>query len=334
MRRRSASPAKPASIAASCRSGRRKAIVFADGDLALVDRQRRTAQAMSDPNERMRWHGMLTHIADERGYKPGWAAHKFKEKFGTWPARAQRQRRSSRRRKCCHGFASRVIAYAKAKDGGSMKPRDKGPAAAIRAAAQRHNEARCLARAVAWRQVALCALKGSYNTKLQGGVYLSTRDAAKELGSHSHRDIVRRWFRELQYYGFIVMVSAGSPWRRRPRQSTALAADRDATLPNRRHATFERWDGDAVSRRKARSTTPQKTESRTTRPAHRGPPVRSRPGPPVRSSHPPSGPPVQAIQPQPPGPPAQAITSLTTPSLGEPATGGSVAAVAADGLSP
>ena len=28
---------------------------------------------------------MLTYIANTKCYKPGWAAHKFKEKFGTWP---------------------------------------------------------------------------------------------------------------------------------------------------------------------------------------------------------------------------------------------------------
>jgi DNA repair protein RadD len=37
------------------------------------------------PEERHEWHGMLAHIARERGYKSGWVAHKFKEKFGTWP---------------------------------------------------------------------------------------------------------------------------------------------------------------------------------------------------------------------------------------------------------
>jgi DNA repair protein RadD len=62
-----------------------QAIVFTDGDLGLVDRARRTVHATSDPVERMRWQAMLTHIANERGYKPGWAAHKFKEKFGHWP---------------------------------------------------------------------------------------------------------------------------------------------------------------------------------------------------------------------------------------------------------
>ena len=30
---------------------------------------------------------MLVSIAKERNYKPGWAAHKFKKKFGSWPPR-------------------------------------------------------------------------------------------------------------------------------------------------------------------------------------------------------------------------------------------------------
>ena len=38
------------------------------------------------PAERDRWHAMLAAIAMERGYKPGWAAHKYREKFGTFPA--------------------------------------------------------------------------------------------------------------------------------------------------------------------------------------------------------------------------------------------------------
>jgi DNA repair protein RadD len=62
-----------------------RAIVFDAGDLGLVDRARRTIHAASDPHARMRWHGMLAHIASDRGYKPGWAAYKFKEKFGHWP---------------------------------------------------------------------------------------------------------------------------------------------------------------------------------------------------------------------------------------------------------
>jgi DNA repair protein RadD len=62
-----------------------RAIVFGEGDLGLVDRAKRIVHAANDPHERMRWHAMLAHIAADRGYKPGWAAHKFKEKFGHWP---------------------------------------------------------------------------------------------------------------------------------------------------------------------------------------------------------------------------------------------------------
>jgi len=35
------------------------------------------------------WHGMLATIAGERGYKDGWIAHKFKERFGKWPPRTR-----------------------------------------------------------------------------------------------------------------------------------------------------------------------------------------------------------------------------------------------------
>jgi superfamily II DNA or RNA helicase len=31
------------------------------------------------------FHGELRWIAHERGYRDGWAAHKFKERFGCWP---------------------------------------------------------------------------------------------------------------------------------------------------------------------------------------------------------------------------------------------------------
>lgn len=63
------------------------AIVFDNGDLALVDRNRRTAASVFDPAERARWHAMLISIAQSRGYKKaaGWAAHKFKDKFGHFP---------------------------------------------------------------------------------------------------------------------------------------------------------------------------------------------------------------------------------------------------------
>jgi DNA repair protein RadD len=65
---------------------RADAIIFPEGELARIDQYGRPIES-SDPNERMRWHSMLTHIAMDRHYKPGWAAYKFKEKFGNWPPR-------------------------------------------------------------------------------------------------------------------------------------------------------------------------------------------------------------------------------------------------------
>jgi len=56
----------------------------ADGELGLV-RGRHANGNVYDPETRERWHAMFTFIARERGYKPGWIAHQYKTKFGTWP---------------------------------------------------------------------------------------------------------------------------------------------------------------------------------------------------------------------------------------------------------
>lgn len=92
------------------------AAAFVEGDLALVDRIRRTAQPVSDPNQRMLWHAMLAHIAMQRGYKAGWVAHKFRERFGTWPALRTVTPRVPTP-EVLSWVRSRAIAYAKAKQG-------------------------------------------------------------------------------------------------------------------------------------------------------------------------------------------------------------------------
>jgi hypothetical protein len=51
------------------------------------------------------------------------------------------------------------------------------------------------------------ALKWRYNTRLQNAVFLSARTAAKELGSN--KDCITRWHKELQHYGFTVVVTPG-----------------------------------------------------------------------------------------------------------------------------
>jgi DNA repair protein RadD len=57
------------------------AMNYVEGDLGLVQ----GGKAIAATHDRVAWHAMLTAIGIERGYKPGWAAVNYKEKFGTWP---------------------------------------------------------------------------------------------------------------------------------------------------------------------------------------------------------------------------------------------------------
>jgi DNA repair protein RadD len=88
------------------------AVIFQEGELALL----RNGQANSayDPHLRMGWHAMLVYIAQTKGYKPGWAAHKYKEKFGTWPASRHIEPKEPSP-EVLSWVRSRNIAYAKAK---------------------------------------------------------------------------------------------------------------------------------------------------------------------------------------------------------------------------
>src|SRR6516165_10772471 len=60
-------------------------VFVGEGELGLVSNGRARATP-NDPATRQRWHSMLKHIANERGYKPGWIAHKYREKFGVFPS--------------------------------------------------------------------------------------------------------------------------------------------------------------------------------------------------------------------------------------------------------
>jgi DNA repair protein RadD len=63
-----------------------KPVNIADGQLGIVDRNRLAATPGTDA---AKFHAMLVYIARERGYKPGWVAHKYREKFNAWPAARQ-----------------------------------------------------------------------------------------------------------------------------------------------------------------------------------------------------------------------------------------------------
>jgi DNA repair protein RadD len=58
-------------------------VAHVEGDLGLV----KAGKTGAVTHDRAHWHAMFHYIAQERGYQRGWIAHKYKEKFGTWPAR-------------------------------------------------------------------------------------------------------------------------------------------------------------------------------------------------------------------------------------------------------
>lgn len=88
-------------------------VAIGDGELGLVEGGRRVKTDTDDPIVRAQWLGMFTWIARERNFKPGWIAHQYREKFGTWPAygvTAQPIMPTPEVRRWCK---SRWIAYAK-----------------------------------------------------------------------------------------------------------------------------------------------------------------------------------------------------------------------------
>jgi len=111
----------------------------------------------------------------------------------------------------------------------------------------------------AWRamshgaQMLYVTLKRRYNLNNHnnGRIFLSQRDAVKQL--RSHHDEIGRWFRELQHYGFIVLtmphVLGVEGKGKAPRwRLTELGYMKEA--PTR---DFARWDGNKFKDVKAKS---------------------------------------------------------------------------------
>jgi DNA repair protein RadD len=62
-----------------------KSFEVADGELGRVDRTRTVGAPEWSDSAKKHLYRQLMGIANQRGRKPGWAAHKFKEKFGGFP---------------------------------------------------------------------------------------------------------------------------------------------------------------------------------------------------------------------------------------------------------
>jgi len=109
-------------------------------------------------------------------------------------------------------------------------------------------------RTPAWKAMSMGArelymtLRGHHFVGLKnnnGRIFLSERKAMEEMGVRN-RESIRRWFRELQHYGFLVMTNPGSlgvagkgkaPQWRLTELETPLADSKEPTLD------YKKWNG-------------------------------------------------------------------------------------------
>ena len=84
-----------------------------DGDLVHVGRNGKPKPNEWTPELRHLFHRQLVGVAMQRGYKPGWAAHQYKSKFGHWPPHSNVEPMVPKP-EVTSWVRSRQIAYAKA----------------------------------------------------------------------------------------------------------------------------------------------------------------------------------------------------------------------------
>ena len=90
-------------------------LAVVDGDLAAVNRNGSGVGTYYSPEDRAAWHSQLAHIAADRNYKAGWVSHKYKEKFGHYPAWGASPQPLEPTPEVLSWVRSRIIAYAKGK---------------------------------------------------------------------------------------------------------------------------------------------------------------------------------------------------------------------------
>jgi hypothetical protein len=162
----------------------------------------------------------------------------------------------------------------------------------------------------------------SFTQKNNGRIFLSHREAQKEIGGCC-RDSISRWFRELQHYGFIVMTEAGclgvdgkgkAPhWRLTEDGYPGGRNGNTWMLPTK---DYLKWDGTKFQDRKGDVLRARKRRQQKQNP---GPEIRARvarkEGPGLARKSGPvdgtSGPEIRAISDTRPGPEIRAISSST-----------------------
>jgi len=91
-------------------------VVVADGELGEVGRGGHVRATEWSPSEQLAFYRQLLAIALQREYKPGWAANKFRERFGNFPPWAWNRAEPTQPCGAVTAWVrSRQIAYAKAR---------------------------------------------------------------------------------------------------------------------------------------------------------------------------------------------------------------------------
>jgi DNA repair protein RadD len=95
-------------------------VVAKEGE--LVEFAKRGVQKQMRGPDKIAFYRELKYIAADRGYKPGWAAYKYKEKFGDWPKGLDHWSPILPSPATLGWIRSKQIAFAKARGGSSWQP--------------------------------------------------------------------------------------------------------------------------------------------------------------------------------------------------------------------
>ena len=86
----------------------RKVVQHEDGELHEVGKP-----VKASIEEKQSWYSQLLGLAMKRGYKEGWAAHKYRERFGVWPASSMEKTPEPASLEVSRWVRHRQIAWAK-----------------------------------------------------------------------------------------------------------------------------------------------------------------------------------------------------------------------------
>jgi DNA repair protein RadD len=104
---------KPMPACPSCGHTYKRASMVEHVDGVLTELTGKKKKAGPSPEEKREFFAQLRYLASDRGHKPGWAAYKYKEKFGDWPEDRDVEPMEPSL-KVLNWVRSRAIAYAKA----------------------------------------------------------------------------------------------------------------------------------------------------------------------------------------------------------------------------